>query len=318
MKAAVLDRLGAVPRWSEFDEPKIGPGEIRVQMVAAAVKALERSLAAPGHYASHRSFPVVVGTDGVGRGPDGRWVYVARPRSPYGILAEVTVVDARRVWPIPSGVDPAEAAALVNPGLSSWLSLSERARLAPGEAVLVLGATGTAGSLAGPIAKILGAGTVLGAARRAEAIDPAGFDRALPIAGASAPSVEGWADLLREHGVTVILDYLGGTAAGAVLEAIGRTDRWPPGPARLRYVQIGQSAGATVTLPLGMLRSRWIDLVGFGLGTLPEGAILQSAGHRLLEQLREGRLRLPIRRYAPGEIEAAWTAPGYPRPVVVF
>ncbi len=318
MKAAVLDRLGAVPRWTEFDEPKIGPGELRIEMIAAAVKPLERSLATPGHYASHRTFPVVVGTDGIGRGPDGRVVYISRPRSPFGTLAEATVADSARAVPVPSGVDPAEAAALVNPGLSSWLSLSERARLTPGESVLVLGATGTAGGLAGPIAKILGAGPVLGAARRPEAIDPGGFDRAFPIAGEAALSVEGWADLLREYGVTIILDYLGGEAAGAVLEAIGRTDRWPPGPARVRYVQIGQSGGATARLPLGMLRSRWIDLLGFGLGTLPDARTIQTAVTRLLEQRRDGRLHRPVRRFAPEEIEAAWAAPGFPRPVVVF
>src|SRR5436190_859346 len=70
-----------------------------------------------------------------------------------------------RRWEIPDGVDDVTAAALPNPALSSWLPLVSTAQFKPGETVLVLGATGTAGQLAVQIAKLLGAGRVVGAGR---------------------------------------------------------------------------------------------------------------------------------------------------------
>ena len=58
-------------------------------------------------------------------------------------------------FPVPEGVDDETAAALPNPGVSAWLSLALRAKLPPGENVLVLGATGVTGKLAVKIAKLL-------------------------------------------------------------------------------------------------------------------------------------------------------------------
>jgi NADPH:quinone reductase-like Zn-dependent oxidoreductase len=57
------------------------------------------------------------------------------------------------------------AAAIAKPGMSAWAALVERARLQPGETVLVSGATGTAGRLAIQLAKHLGAGKVIGTSR---------------------------------------------------------------------------------------------------------------------------------------------------------
>ena len=55
--------------------------------------------------------------------------------------------------------------------MSSWIALVWRARLEPGETVLILGATGVAGRLAVQVARHLGAGRVIGAGRRAEALE---------------------------------------------------------------------------------------------------------------------------------------------------
>jgi NADPH2:quinone reductase len=61
-------------------------------------------------------------------------------------------------------------AALSNPGVSAWLSLAFRAELAPGENVLILGATGITGKLAVKIAKLLGAGQVVAAGRNQQVL----------------------------------------------------------------------------------------------------------------------------------------------------
>lgn len=77
---------------------------------------------------------------------------------PFGSMVERTLADLRYSLSVPDGVSDAKAAALGNAGLAAWLPLSWRARLIPGERVLVLGATGTTGKIAVAAAALLGAG----------------------------------------------------------------------------------------------------------------------------------------------------------------
>ena len=163
MNAAVLHALGKPPRFEAFPEPTAGEGEVIVQVRAAALKPVDKQLAEGSHFASPRELPVVCGADGMGRLEDGRRVFFGGPRRPYGAMAERTVVRRAQCFPIPDGVDDQTAAAIPNPGVSAWLSLQHRARLAAGESVLILGATGVTGKLAVQIAKVMGAGRVTAA-----------------------------------------------------------------------------------------------------------------------------------------------------------
>lgn len=112
----------------------------------------------------------MAGVDGVGRLDDGRRVYFVFPRPPQGAMAERTVVAMERCLPLPDGLDDVTAAALANPGMSSWAALEERARLKTGETVLVNGATDAAGRLAVQIARHLGSGKVIATGRNVEAL----------------------------------------------------------------------------------------------------------------------------------------------------
>jgi NADPH:quinone reductase-like Zn-dependent oxidoreductase len=86
-------------------------------------------------------------------------------------MAQRTVVSRKLCIPIPQEIDDVTAAAaLINPGLSAWLTLSQRAKLVRGEIVLVLGATGVTGKLAVQIAKLLGAGRVIAAGRNEQVL----------------------------------------------------------------------------------------------------------------------------------------------------
>ena len=85
-------------------------------------------------------FPFVAGIDGVGRLDDGRRVYFVLPRAPYGSMAEVSVVPSAQCIAVPDELDDVTAAAIANPGMSSWAAYAERARLRAGETVLVNGA----------------------------------------------------------------------------------------------------------------------------------------------------------------------------------
>jgi hypothetical protein len=66
MHAAVLHALGKRPRFEEFPDPTPGEGEVFISVSAAALKPVDKQMAAGTHYASPREFPVVCGMDGVG------------------------------------------------------------------------------------------------------------------------------------------------------------------------------------------------------------------------------------------------------------
>lgn len=233
MYAAMLHALGRAPRYEQFPDPVPGTDEVLVQVSAAALKPVDKQMAAGSHYASPRAFPVVCGVDGAGRLDSGARVFFAGPRPPNGAMAQRTVVHKARCWPIPDGIDEVSVAALVNPGMSAWLSLAWRAKLVQGESVLILGATGTTGKLAIQIAKRLGAGRVIAAGRDTQTL------RALPGLGADATVRLGedgreWAEVLAreagDKGFDVILDYLWGAPTEALLAAI-------TGQASLRCIQ---------------------------------------------------------------------------------
>ena len=165
MHAAVLHALGKPPRFEEFPDPTPGEGEVLINVFAAALKPVDKQMAAGTHYASPREFPVVCGMDGVGRLEDGTRVFFGGARQPYGAMAERTVLRRVQCFSVPEELDDVTAAAISNPGVSAWLSLKHSAKLAAGETVLILGATGVTGKLAVQIAKILGAGRVVAAGR---------------------------------------------------------------------------------------------------------------------------------------------------------
>jgi NADPH:quinone reductase-like Zn-dependent oxidoreductase len=142
MKAAIVWQPNQPPIYGDFETPTAAPGEITVSVTAAALSHLVKSRASATHYSSSGKFPFVAGIDGVGRLDDGRRVYFALPDPPYGSMAEKVVIKASQCIPLPDDLDDLTAAAIVNPGISSWAALKERARLVPKETVLVNGATG--------------------------------------------------------------------------------------------------------------------------------------------------------------------------------
>jgi NADPH2:quinone reductase len=135
-----------------------------VEVRAAALKPVDKQMACGTHYASYRSLPAVCGTDGAGVLKDGTRVFFGMPRSPYGSMAQRTVVAQPRCFPLPPEVDDRDRRSGLNPGLSAWERSLARP-LAPGETVLILGATGVDWEACHPNAKLLGAKRVIAAGR---------------------------------------------------------------------------------------------------------------------------------------------------------
>ena len=311
MNAAVLHSLGQPPRFEQFPDPVAGPDEAIVHVRAASLKPVDRLMAGGTHYASPRELPVVCGVDGVGVLDGGARVFFGGPRRPYGAMAERTVVARARCWPVPEGVDDATAAALPNPALSSWLPLVWRAKLAAGETVLILGATGTAGKLAIQIAKILGAGRVIAAGRNAQtlsALPGLGADAVIHLDLSDQEVAEAFAREAGDKGYDVILDYLWGHPTELLLSALTRAEfsMKAGGP---RLIPIGESAGPAISLPAAALRSAGLAILG---GGFPPMNILMDAFNQAMTRAASGELRIDTERVPLADVEQAWrrTAPG--------
>lgn len=272
MHAAVLHVPGKPPRFEEFPEPTPGSDEVLLHVCAAALKPVDKQLASGRHYASPREFPVVCGADGVGRLEDGTRVFFGGPRRPYGAMAERTVVRRAQCFSVPENVDDDTAAAIPNPGVSAWLSLKHSAKLASGETVLILGATGVTGKLAVQIAKILGAGRVVAAGRNAQvlgSLHELGADATIPLDQPDQELIEAFRRETGRKGFDVIIDYLWGHPTEALLSAITNSEFAVAG-SETRLVEVGESAGPTITLPAAVLRSTALTIReqrGFRLGT---------------------------------------------------
>jgi NADPH:quinone reductase-like Zn-dependent oxidoreductase len=102
MKAAIVRGKGQTPVYADFADPSPSPGESRIAVTAAAISPVVKSRASGAHYSSSSQFPFVVGIDGVGRLDDGKRIYFALPRSPYGSMAEQTSCLRRSAWPFPT------------------------------------------------------------------------------------------------------------------------------------------------------------------------------------------------------------------------
>jgi NADPH:quinone reductase-like Zn-dependent oxidoreductase len=296
MRAGVLHAYGT-PSAGEFPAPAPAEGQLVVDVDAAGVNPFDILLSSGTFYAKPATLPCVVGLDGAGRLADGRRVYFESTIAPYGSAAEQTLVDPRAIIELPAGLDEAVAAALGNAGLAAWLSLQWRAELRPGETVLVLGATGTVGHLAIQVARLLGAGRVIGAGR-----DPARLERARQ-AGADAcialgrpDAAEQIIDAAGDGGVDVILDLLWGAPASLSLSAAA---------VGARLVQVGNLAGSDASLPAGVIRSRAVAVLGYANYHVPRET-RHAAYREITARTATGALRVDVERVPLAEIAQAW------------
>jgi NADPH:quinone reductase-like Zn-dependent oxidoreductase len=303
MKAAVVKELGKAPVYADFADPVAADGEALIDVTAAPLSHVTRYRASGTHYSSVGSLPFVVGLDGVGRHRDQR-VYFVLPRAPFGSMAERTVVQASHLVSLPDGLDDATAAAIAIPAMSSWAALTVRSKIAPGQVVLVNGATGISGRLAVQIAKHLGAGKVIAAGR------DSGMLKALPALGADATisllqddaALDGAFQKHFGDGVDIVLDYLWGASAERLLAAAAKMNK---NATPIRFIQIGSSGGANISLPATVIRSSGLELIGCGMGSIPFDRILATVGQVFAATVKHG-LKIEPKILPLAKIEANW------------
>ena len=317
MHAAVVRRFDRPPRYESYDTPTpTGPDEALVDVLAAGLHPRVRTDASGRHYTSTGALPMVPGIDGVGRLPDGRQVYFVTANDPWGSMAERAVVDMRRVVPLPEDADPLKVAAAMNPAMSSWVALRRRVPLQPGQSVLVLGATGNAGSMAVQVAKRLGAGRVVGAGRNQERL------AGLPAAGADevVALTDDWEQTARRLAAAaaeadIVIDYLWGEPAAAAMMALltARADR----SRVMDWVQIGAMAGPTLELPSVLLRSANLRVQGNGQGAVSTAAYVAELP-ALIQEIEEGTIAVAVHPVPLADVETAWLSPDAPGERTVF
>jgi NADPH:quinone reductase-like Zn-dependent oxidoreductase len=306
MQAAVLHKLGSAPRYEQFEDPVAREGEALIKVLAASLKWIDKGMASGKHYASFRELPVVCGLDGVGTLETGERVLFGGCRKPFGAMAEKTVAPRAFCFPVPDGLDDATAAAMPNPAGSSWLPLKWRAKLQPGETVLVLGATGAAGKLAVQIAKLLGAGRVIAAGRSPKALESTrslGADTTIQLEQPRENLVKTFATAA-EDGIDIVLDYLWGAPTEALVEALTGHD-FTAEPRTTRLIEIGAVAGPTIALPGAALRSSGLEIYGSGGGSVPMQAIVEAVP-QILQHAARGELKLETKKVPLADVESEW------------
>lgn len=315
MKAAVVQSAGQPPAYGDFPEPVPAPGRDRIRVRASAISQLARARASGRHYSVATTFPFVAGVDGAGVLDSGQRVYFAFPETPYGAMAEQVAMRPDQYVPIPDAVDDITAAAIVNPGMSGWMALRERAGFQPGETVLINGATGGSGSLAVQIARRFGAGRIIATGRNPDILrdlKSLGADETISLAADEAEQAAAF-EAAFAGGVDVVLDYLWGTPARLILAASARI---PDASRALRFVQIGGMAGPDISLPAAWLRSRANVLMGSGLGSVAPDRIMATI-RDLLVSAGEAPYRIEVEPAALSDVTAAWQRDSADRRVVL-
>jgi NADPH2:quinone reductase len=299
MRAAILREYDTTPELGEFEDPADRDGAVVAEVLAAGLNPVDlRKAAGAFPLAPKPELPSVAGGEGLARMPDGSRAYFSDPVAPHGALAQRTLLQPAAVYPVPDGVDDGVAVALGIAGLAGWLALEWSGKLAEGESVLVLGASGTVGQVAVQAAKLLGAGRVVAAARNAQKLERAkqlGADATVEL------TLEGDAltEALREAaggGFDVIVDPLWAEPAVAAGRAANRFGR---------LVALGQSAGLHATFSSADVRNKAVSIVGHTNYAIPD-ADRRAAYERMCAHAVAGELTADYEEVPLDQAPEAW------------
>ncbi len=319
MKAVAIEGHGGpeVVAVRDVPEPEAGPGEVLIDVRAAALNHLDIwvRIGRPG---MDLDFPHVLGSDAagavaaVGDGVPGievgdqvvvnaalacgrcEWcrrgepsecaefslVGVGRP----GTFAEHVAVPARCVHPMPGHLDFPKGAALTLAHLTAWRMLMTRARLGPGETVLIHGIGGGVALAGLQLAKLIGAEVLVTSSSDEK------LERARSLAADHTlnyerePDVGKWARGVTDgRGVDVVMDAVGAATWKADFEAVRRGGR---------IVICGVTTGASAETPLNVLYWNQISVLGSTMGS-------DEDCRRMLRAVAEERLEPVIDQVYP-------------------
>lgn len=260
MRAWQVETLGQEAHQREIAAPMPGPEEIRIRVFACGLNFADL-LMRDGKYQEKPALPYAPGmevagmVDAVGAGVTGfapgmRVLAFVN----HGGLAELAIAPANRVVAIPDAMPFDDAAAFPIAYGTSHLALGHKARLQPGETLLVLGAAGGVGLTAVEIGKRMGA-RVIASARGAEKLAIARAAGADEVIDSDTPDLKAAFKAL--GGVDVVFDAVGGAGFDAALSACR-----PEG----RLLAIGFASGQVPQVPANLLLVKNLSVMGLYWG----------------------------------------------------
>lgn len=210
-----------------------------------------------------------------------------------GGYAEYCTVPAPQCLPIPEGLSAVEAASLPETYFTVWSNVYDRARLAPGETLLVQGGSSGIGVTAIQMAKAFGHKVIAtaGSPQKCSACEELGADRAINY------KTEDFVAITKEitggRGADVILDMVAGDYVERELKCLADDGR---------LVIIALLGGTRGTLSLNEILTRRLSLTGSTLRPRPvsfKGAIARNLREKVWPHLASGAIKPVIYRIFP-------------------
>lgn len=295
MRAVQAVELGGpdVLQEASVPVPEIGAGEVLIRNAYASVNFADIKARRGGHHLE-RKVPYVPGLDvsgtvhavgaGVTRLEPGQRVAAATDGGSY---AEFSKARAELTYALPDGdVDLQQAAGIVAM-MTAFNVLIVKADMQPGETVLIHAAAGGVGTLLLQLARLYGAGRVLGVvgseAKIATALEY-GADDVIVTRGGD------FADLLDDvapDGLDVVMDSVGGPYFAAAFPRLATYGR---------IVNFGNAAGDPPSVEVSSMHKENLAIYGYSSGTYRKSrpAGVQRAANRMLEHLAAGEITVEI------------------------
>jgi NADPH2:quinone reductase len=293
MRAWQVHELGdpwEVLKLEEVEEPEPGPGEVVVEIEAAALNFFD-ALLCRGEYQERPEIPFIPGGEAagtivaVGEGVDleeGLRV-IATPFPSGGYAEKVTVPAQGGIFPIPNNMPPEAAAALHVAYQSAFFGLHRRANLSEGETVLVHAGAGGVGSAAIQIARAAGARVIstAGGSEKVEICRELGAEITVDY------EEENFVDIVKEatdgRGADVIFDPVGGDVFDLSRRCVAFEGR---------IVIVGFTGGRIADAPTNHLLVKNYSVVGLHWGLynkkIPE--LITETHDSLIRLYEEGKI----------------------------
>lgn len=304
MKAMILDAAHAPFRLADLEKPIPAAGQVLVRIHASGVTVLDTKIRAglAGH--ARQPLPAILGMEmagvieqlgeGVSRFQIGDEIcgMAGGIGGIQGSMAEYAVADAALLARKPANLSMREAASLPLNVITAWEGLIDRAKLQPGQRVLVQGGAGGVGHIALQLAKAFGA-EISGTGGSAESL--------AHIASLGATPIDYRHEELAGRDFEVVYDTAGGASLDASFAAV----------ARFGHVVSALGWGTHALAPLSFKAATYSGVFTLlplltGIGGEHHGEILEQAAK--LVEAGKIRPRLDPRRFALTDADAAHQA----------
>lgn len=307
MKAILCQQYGPPEMLTLTDVPDLQPaaGQVLIGVEACGVNFPD-TLIIEGKYQVKPPMPFAPGGEVAGRVLSvGEGVSTVKPGDPvfaltgYGGFAEQVVANANTTLPMPSGMDFVTAASTMYTYGTSYHALNDRAKLQPGETLLVLGAAGGVGLAAVQLGVLMGARVIAAASTEEKLAICRELGASETIDYTSEDLRERIKELTDGKGVDVVYDPVGDRFAEPAIRSLA----W-----RGRYLVVGFAAGTIPSIPLNLALLKGASIVGVFWGAFAQREPKRSMQNfdQLLRWITTGQLKQHIyKQYSLADAPAA-------------